>query len=107
MNEIKSEILEFLEYSILLSEGSKKMIMSETLDSNDEAFVNWVLLKLKNENNHITNFLKDLIVNIKDRVSVQEIRQEMTMAFLRDMKIREKKSKTEEQDDTSSLIQIV
>lgn len=104
MNEIRSEILKFLEYSTLLSESNKRMVISEIMDSDDENFLDWVLLKLKNENDHITNFLKWLIVNIKDWVSIQDIKQEMTRTFLQDMKIKEIQSNKEYQKDIDLIL---
>lgn len=104
MDEVRSEISKFLEYSTLLSESNKKMIISEVIYSEDEIFLDGVLSKLKNENHHITNFLKNLIINIKTWISVQEIKQEMTRTFLKDMKINETQSKTEEQKDIDSIL---
>jgi hypothetical protein len=66
MNEIKSEIMELLEYSTLLDENNKKIIISQVMNSSDYIFLNPVLLKLKNENNHIINFLKDLVFSARN-----------------------------------------
>lgn len=104
MNETKAEIFELINSSVLLGDRNKNYLFSFVNESDDIDFLHEIIVKLRNENDHIVAFLKDLIVNTKEFRTPSEIKKEMTRVFLFDLKRKEKDSRIEEITNMDSLL---